>query len=86
MSTEQEQWAWIDEWAGRIAASGFAPVVLSLLEIARAFGVLGSQALLVAQPLLTGIVAETTVEQTMTLLESPQLLERLEMQLAAKER
>ena len=77
MNSEAEQQAWVETWAQRIEALGLSPVALSLLESARAFGFLGSQALLVAQPLATGIVDDTTVERAATLLDSPQLLERL---------
>ena len=77
MNSEAEQQAWVETWAQRIEALGLSPVAMSLLESARAFGFLGSQALLVAQPLATGIVDDTTVEQAATLLDSPQLLKRL---------
>ena len=77
MNSEAEQQAWVETWAQRIEALGLSPVALSLLESTRAFGFLGSQALLVAQPLATGIVDDTTVERAATLLDSPQLLERL---------
>jgi hypothetical protein len=48
-----------------------------LIEIARPFGLLGNQALLLAQPLLTGVVNHTTVERTADLLDSPELLDQL---------
>jgi len=50
-----------------------------LLDIAHAFGFLGSQALLMAQPLMTGIVNETTIERTVALLDSSERLARLKV-------
>lgn len=83
MSSKVEQQAWVGTWARRIDELGLSPVTLSLIEVAdeitHAFGFLGSQALLVAQPLLTGIVNDTAVERTMALLDSPELLDRLRM-------
>ena len=71
-----EQQAWIETWVRRIETLGLSPVALALLEIAHAFGFLGSQVLLVAQPLMTGIVNDTTLERAVDLLESPETLER----------
>ena len=71
-----EQQAWIETWVRRIETLGLSPVALALLEIAHAFGFLGSQVLLVAQPLVTGIVNDTTLERAVDLLESPEMLER----------
>ncbi len=86
MSSEAEQQKWVEMWARRIDALGLSPVALSLLEVAHAFGFLGSQALLMAQPLVTGLVNDTTVERAMTLLDSPELLERLRTYLEGEER
>lgn len=77
MNGEIEGQTWVKMWAKRIEALGLKPLALPLVEIARAFGFLGSQALLLAQPLVTGIVNETTLEQAAALLDSPELLERL---------
>jgi len=76
VSRDTEQQAWIETWARRFERLGLSPVALALLEIARAFGFLGSQVLLVAQPLVTGIVNDTTLERAVDLLESPEMLER----------
>lgn len=81
MNSETDGQAWIETWARRIETLGLAPVALPLIEIAYAFGALGSQALLLAQPLVNGIVNETVLEQTMMLLDSPELLERLRVHL-----
>jgi len=77
VSSETEQQTWVETLAERIEALGLSPVALSLLESAHAFGFLGGQAILMAQPLVTGLVNDTTVERTVTLLDSPELLERL---------
>lgn len=79
MSSEPEQQTWVETWARRIEALGLSSVALPLLEVAHAYGFLGSQALLVTQPLITGIVNDTTVERTVALLDSPELLEQLKM-------
>lgn len=77
MSSETKQQVWVETWAKRIETLGLSPVALSLLEITHAFGFLGSQALLMTQPLVTGIVKDATIEQTIALLDSPELLDRL---------
>ncbi|NIV40569.1 MAG: hypothetical protein GWN58_67585 [Anaerolineae bacterium] len=76
MSRDAEQQAWIEAWARHIKSLGLSPVALALLEIAHTFGFLGSQVLLVAQPLMTGIVNDTALERAADLLESPEMLER----------
>jgi len=86
VNSEAEQRVWVETWARRINALGLSPVALSLLDIAHAFGFLGSQALLMAQPLVTGLVNDTTVERAVTLLDSPELLERLRTYLEGEER
>jgi hypothetical protein len=60
-------------------------VALSLLEFAHAFGFLGSQALLMVQPLVTGIVSDAAFDQTVALLGSPELLDRLRVCLEREE-
>jgi hypothetical protein len=77
VSGEAEQLAWIEKWARRIEAMGLSSMALLLIETARPFGLLGGQALLMTQPLLTGIVDETTVKRTTALMDSPDLLDRL---------
>ena len=77
MNSEAEQSDWVNELARHIEQRGFSSLALMLIEIARPFGFLGSQALVMAQPLLTGIVDDTTVEQTTILLDNPDLLNQL---------
>ena len=67
----------METWARRIETLGLSPVALALVEIVHAFGFLGSQALFMVQPLVTGIVNDLTLERTATLLDSPELLDRL---------
>ena len=86
VSIETGQQAWIVTWARYIETLRLSPVALSLLEVVYAFGFLGSQALLMIQPLVTGIVNDTTLERTVALLDSPELLERLKMCLEGEER
>ena len=68
---------WIEAWAERIEAGGFTQLVLPFLEIVRAYGFLGSQALLMIRPLLNGIVNATTLERVSALLDNPELVEQL---------
>ncbi len=84
MSSKVEQPAWVETWARRIEALGLSPVVLPLIEMARAYGLLGNQALLMAQPLVTGIANDATIERVSALLDDPELLERLQLHLEGK--
>jgi hypothetical protein len=77
VNSEAEQLDWVDKLARRIEQRGASSLALLLIEVARPFGFLGSQALLMAQPLLTGIIDSTTVEQATILLDNPELLNRL---------
>ena len=77
MNGEAEQRAWVEKWAQDIEARVGSSTALFLIELARPFGFLGSQVLLVSQPLLTGVVGETTLERAATLLDSPDLLDQL---------
>jgi hypothetical protein len=77
LNSEAEQLDWVDKLAGRIEQRGASSLALLLIEIARPLGFLGSQALIVAQPLLTGIIDNTKVEKAAVLLDNPELLNRL---------
>ena len=81
MSSEVTSEAWVEDWAGRIKALGFSPAALFLIEMARAFGTLGSHAVLLAQPLAVGLVDELTLDRLSVLLEERELLDRLEASL-----
>jgi hypothetical protein len=77
VNSKVEQSDWVDELARRIEQRGASSLALLLIEAVRPFSFLGGQALLVAQPLLTGILDSTTVEQATVLLDNPELLNRL---------
>ncbi len=85
MSIKTEQQTWIEVWAKRIDALGLSSITLTLFDIAHTFGFLGSQALLMAQPLVVGIVDDVTIERTVALLGSPELLEQLRICLEEEE-
>jgi len=80
-----EQQAWVEAWARRIHALGLSRILLPLIDVAHAFGFLGSQALVMTQPLAAGIVDDTAIEQAAALLSSPELLERLRVSLEGGE-
>jgi hypothetical protein len=71
----QEQW--LDQWAERIHRSGWSVVALPFLEVSRGLGVLVSQILLLAQPLLMGVVDQTSINRYVALLEDPVAIESL---------
>jgi hypothetical protein len=77
MDGETEQPLWVEGWGRRIDALGLSAVALVLIEAARPFGLLGSQMLLLAGPLLGGLVDDTAVARASALLDSPDLLNRL---------
>ncbi|MEA3339674.1 MAG: hypothetical protein U9R15_06880 [Chloroflexota bacterium] len=85
MKSELNQPAWVERWARRIEALGLSPALIALIEIARPYGFLGSQALLVAQPLMMGIADSARLGQVLTLLDDAEMLERLKMRLEGKE-
>jgi hypothetical protein len=81
LSEETDRGTWVGEWADRIEASGLSPIALLLLHVGQAFGFLGSQALLLVQPLVMGVVSDVTFERTVALLDSPELLGELRARL-----
>ena len=70
--------------AQRLAKAGLEPFILPLLEIARAFGFIAAQALLLGQPLLTGLVDADSIGKAGAWLEDPQQIEQLIKQLEEK--
>ena len=58
-------------WIEAAGLSSFTPL---MLDVVRAFRLLGSQALLIAQPLLRGIIDDATVMRGLSLLEGTDLL------------
>lgn len=77
MDREPGQQGWIRAWAERIEARGLSSAALLLIGAVRPFGLLGSQGLLLLQPMLVGVVSDEVLDQAVTLLEEPGLLERL---------
>jgi hypothetical protein len=72
----------LEAWVRRVESSGWTPVVMPLLEIARALGLLASQIILLGQPLYKGSASEATLQEMSELLADPgkieQLIERFE--------
>jgi hypothetical protein len=68
---------WLDQWAERIHHSGLSVVVLPLLEVCQGLGFLAGQTLLLAQPVLAGLIDETSIDRYVTFLEDPTSLESL---------
>ena len=60
---------WLTALSRRIEAAGLSSLMLPMLGVVRTFRLLGSQALLMAQPLLRGIVDDAAVEMGVSLLE-----------------
>lgn len=85
MRNESNQPDRVETWARYIKALNLSAAALSLIEVARPFGFLGSQAFIVAQPLITRTTGETAMERALALLDDPGLLERLRMYLAEEE-
>lgn len=77
---------WVERWAGRVESLNLSPEVLSFLDLISAFGALGSQILLIAQPLLTGMMSETTIRQAATFMSSPDLQSELKNHLEGEGR
>jgi|GEM_PF-2773351 hypothetical protein len=67
----------IEIWAQRMQAAGLMPVLLPLLELARAFGPLASQVLLLGEPLLAGQMGQGPLRQMAGWLDDPAQVNRL---------
>lgn len=67
----------IETWARSIEARGLAPLAVPALELARAFGFLVNQALLMTTPLLAGTASSDVVHQAAELLGDPKHIDRL---------
>ena len=72
----------LEAWVRRVENAGWTPVVMPLLELARAFGLLASQVILIGQPLFRGSASEVTLQEMSEWLADPdkveQLIERFE--------
>jgi hypothetical protein len=69
---------WIRDWAERIDQLRLSPIVLPIIEVGKAFRIVGANSLLVLRPLLEGIVADVTLDRTAALFEQGGVLEGLE--------
>ena len=74
----------LDQWADRIHRTGLSVVALPLLELGRGLGFLASQALLLTQPILTGLVDEAKFDRYVRLCEDPAALEALILRIERK--
>jgi len=86
MKSELEQPAWVEAWARRIKASNLSPAALLLIEAARPFRFLGSQALIAAQPLMAGVANGARIGQILALLDDSDTLELLKTRLEEETR
>ena len=71
----------IDDWAARLERWGLTPVAPFLLETLRPLGFIGSQAMLIGQPLLTLFMDASSIEQVSSLLDDPDALGQIERRL-----
>jgi len=69
-------------WVERIQHWGLGGIAPLLLDVLRPLGFVGSQALILAAPILTTFVDAAQLDQLTALLEDPQRLERLRQSLA----
>jgi hypothetical protein len=81
VSEEVEQRLWVEALARRIKGLGLADLARVCADGVRPLGFLGAQALLLVQPLLTGLLGDATVDRALALLESPRLQENLVLSL-----
>lgn len=72
-----------DQWARQIEQKGLGSAIFPFLETVRALGWVFAQALLLAQPLLSGLVDERVLARAYGWLEDPQSAEQLLRQLGA---
>lgn len=84
---EQEQI--IQRWARWINRVGLATVAIPLIEIGRAWGFLGAQTLIIAQPILGLVLDGRTIGNYAALLENPNamnlFIERVEQEAASSD-
>ena len=69
-------------WVERIQQWGLGGVAPLLLDVLRPLGLVGSQALILAAPILTTFIDAAQLDRLTALLEDPQRLERLWQSLA----
>lgn len=67
----------VETWARKMQVAGLTPVLLPILELARVFGPLASQVLLLSEPLLAGRVGQGPLRQMAEWLDDPLQVNRL---------
>ena len=76
---------WVETRPTRIKGMGLSSLTFAILELARAFGCLGSQILFLIQPFVSDIVSDATLSRTAEMLEDPGVHEQLAEYLESKE-
>ncbi len=79
-SVENDDQIWVD----RLQRWGVSGIVPALLDVLRPVGLVGSQLIIMAKPILTTFVAAEQIDQFTTLIEDPERLARLRRALEAK--
>jgi hypothetical protein len=71
----------IDDWAARLKRWGLTPIAPFLLETLRPLGFIGSQAMLIGQPMLTLFMDASSLKELSSLLDDPDALGQIERRL-----
>lgn len=71
----------IDDWAARLKRWGLTPIAPFLLDTLRPLGFIGSQAMLIGQPILTLFMDASSLEDLSSLLDDPDALGQIERRL-----
>lgn len=80
MDTSQRE-RLIDEWVARLQRWGLTPIAPFLLQTLQPLGFLGSQAMLLGQPILTLFMDASSLEELSSLLDDPDALGQIERRL-----
>jgi hypothetical protein len=78
-NTRREQL--INEWVARLERWGAAPIAPILLQTLQPLGFVGSQVMLLGQPLLTLFADAPSLEELSSLLDDPDALDQIERRL-----
>jgi hypothetical protein len=71
-------------WIDRFQRWGLSAVAPALLDALRPLGLVGSQLIIMAQPVLTSFVSAAQIDQFTALIEDPERLARLRQALEAE--
>lgn len=71
----------LEAWIERIQLAGLTPILIPLLELARALGLVASQLFLLGEPLFAGTAGQSSLQSITEWLEDPQRVDRLLAQL-----